>query len=220
MDPALQQLLESTVARVDGERGLRAWLRCRPTRLRWLIALTVAAVVPLMVALASRRPDVGVYPGFRMALEIAALALAAGGMLVVALWPMQRAPARGRQLALMLAAVVLPILASLPAAHHADPRSLAGAGDDLFARAAGCFAYAVVTALPAALAARLLRRDASGSTAVELAFAFGAALVGGLAVYLHCPIVHGVHIWLGHVPVLVPFVAWAAVVALRLRCRP
>lgn len=209
MDPGLQRLLDATIADIARERGVRAWLRARPTRWRWALAIGVAALVPAAVAIASHRPDLGVYPGPRLGLEIGASVLAIVATVIVALWPMQRAPSRARGVVLGLAALVLPLIASLPSAHQLDPRSLAGAGDDVLARAGACFGYALVTALPAAVAIRWLRRDRGGARPIELALALAGALVGGLTVFLHCPIVHGVHLWLGHVTVLVPFLVWA-----------
>lgn len=201
-------------AALEREERPAARARSWSTPLRVAVGLLGAATVPLLVLVTTPRPDLGVYPGLRVALEGLALSLAIAVAVVVTLRPLHRPThAASSVSAAVLAALVIFGLASLPPAHHDHAASLAGAGADRLRYAAACLVFGTLCAVPAWLALRGLARDGDrlGGRAVVVAAA--SAVVGAAGTYLHCPIVHPVHLWLGHVTVLLLPGLWALAMA-------
>lgn len=206
----LAALLARTKSRIADERGWRASLRAKPTIVRSAIGIAVAVAIPLLVLAAAPRADLGVYPIARLVLEALGYLATALAAAVIGLWPLHRAePRTGRAIAVIAAVVAALVVASLPAAHHDHPASLAGGGDDFVARAFGCFAYGTICAIPTWIALRLLARDPAVLGAAAYPVAVAIAGSGAAAVFLHCPIVHVGHRWAGHVAVLALLLAWA-----------
>lgn len=189
---------------------VRSWSTPR----RLAVGLLAALAVPLSVVLAMPRPDLGVYPRLRAAIEVLALALAIAGAAVVTLRSLHR-PRRPASsvAAAVLAVLVILGLASLPAAHHDHAASLVGSGADRFGYAAGCLVFGTLCGLPAWFALRWLARDGDRLGVRAIVVAAASAAVGAAGTYLHCPIVHPVHLWLGHVTVLLLPGLWALGVA-------
>ncbi len=201
-------------AALDREDRASARGRSWSTPRRNVVGLIAAVVIPVAVLLATPRPDLGVYPRVRLLLEALALAVALLGAAVVTLRPLHRP----RHAVSSLAAAVLPVLvivglASLPAAHHDHPASLVGAGPDRFGYAAGCLLFGTLCMLPAWFALQRLARDGDRLGPRAIVVATAAATVGAAATYLHCPIVQPVHLWLGHVTVLLLPSLWALAAA-------
>jgi hypothetical protein len=189
---------------LEKERSVAGWLRSRATRVRWAFAL-LAIFVSAGLGLATLRPDASVYPLWRLGLELATATLAMLFGLSFFLRPIHR-PRLPVALTIVSGAllVILGLVqGALPAAHLAHTASLAGAGDDLVARAIGCLLFGAIIGLPAGLLIYGLdRRPRIGLL---------AGLIGGAAglvgLHLHCPITHSAHLLAGHAPV--PIVAGA-----------
>lgn len=183
---------------IQQDRGLRAWLRSRPTWWRYVVGAGAAALV-VGSSLAKPRVDLALYPRARLLLELAllvALILFAGGRWLRPLHRPAASPAVSGVL-VALAALAPALLALLPAAHTAHAMSVAGAGDDLLPRALACFAYGAVLGIPVALLGLGLGRAQRAGAAALLAVLAGA-LAGVAALQLHCPITHPAHLVLGH----------------------
>jgi hypothetical protein len=115
-----------------------------------------------------------------------------------------------------LSLVVPWLLAVWPASLPADAATLAaGAAGDL-QRAANCFGYGTLTALPALLLVAGLGRRQTGYPGFGLLPATAAALAGLFGLALHCPEATSSHLLMGHAPI-----AWALPLLLvLLRRRP
>lgn len=204
-------LLFRTLGDVEAEHGVAARMRSLSTAARIAIAIAVAVVVPLVVLAITPRPDLGVVPRGRFALELLLYALPAVAALAVALWPMQRTvSARTRGLVALCAVLGAACVAALPPLHGGHPAALVGAGS--FARLAiACFVFGTITAAPAFVILRLLAREGGHVGTKAFVLGLAAALSGSAAVFLHCAITHPPHLWAGHVTVLVPAAIWALV---------
>jgi len=202
--------LASVLAAIEREDRPLASLRSGATPRRIAIGMAAVLAVPLLVVVATPRPDLAVYPAARLLAECAALAVVVALAAALTLRPMHR-PARtglGR-IAELLAVFVAVALASLPAAHLDHPASLALDGADLVRRAAGCLVFGTLCGVPAWIALRLLARDGDRPGRRAGLIAAASAMVGIAGVFLHCPIVHHTHLWLGHVGVLALPCLWA-----------
>jgi len=201
-------LLAATMAEIDRDRGLGAWLRARSSSVRLALALLFAVSAPLAVALVFPRGDLPAYPPLRLALELGVLGLVALAATAVTLRPLHRAfpPALGVG---VLAAVVCTAagLASLP---HAHVHAITAPDATTFLRgASACLLFGTLCAIPTWVALRLLAREGTALGRRATVLAAAATMVGVTGVFLHCPNVHGVHLWAGHVTVLVPWMLWA-----------
>ncbi|HEX3776944.1 MAG TPA: hypothetical protein VHV51_20870 [Polyangiaceae bacterium] len=193
------------------EHGLRAFLRSRPTRTRWLTCLGLAAA-SLCAELARRRIPLSTLPASRLAFALLLLALFA---LVThsALWPssIERRAAR-LQSALALGAWCLPCMLCLaPDAHASDDL-----GHGFALRSFGCFAYGSALAAPSFALLWALDRSVHVSFRV-LALAAGmVALLANTILILHCPVTERAHLIVGHFSI---GLVWFAAVYLAERWR-
>lgn len=198
----------------DDDRPLgrpRSW----SSRRRQIVGLAIAFALPVLVLAATPRPDLGVYPRARWLLECLALVVVIAWASMIVLRPMHRPITAAGHGVAFAGVLVVVALAALPAAHADHVASLAGDGADLLARAAGCFAFGTLCAVPTWIGLRLLARDGDRPGGRAGIIAAASATVGIAGVYLHCPIVHHAHLWLGHVTVLLLPWLWAVVVARR-----
>lgn len=193
------------------EQGLGGRVRSLPTATRVGLVATVAAVVPLLVALTWGRADLGVYPAGRLVLDVLALAIPASLLLVVAMRPVHR-PAWPRWvpgLALALAVLGALLGAILEPAHAVHPASVGGTGSELFPRAVPCLVTGTVLGLPMLLILRLvLRRRGRYGLPFGLAVVL-AGVTGALGIFLHCSLVAPQHLLAGHATVVAVFLALA-----------
>ncbi len=213
--------LAEAEAMLARERGPRAWLHSRTTAQRTGLAAAGAGLVPLLVWLAWRRIDAGVYPTGRLLLDVGVVLLPAAWLLVAAMRPLHR-PAWPRAVAwLGLGLAVAGVLAGawLEPAHHAHPASLAGTGPQLVPRALACLAFGTGLGLPALLWLVALARGGERPSLLAVV----AGLAGGVAIFLHCPIVAPEHLVLGHAPVMLVVLAlmtaWGLATGLATRRR-
>lgn len=197
-------------ARLDAP-GLRGRLSSWPTSTRAVAAVLGALLVPAIVAAVWRRPDMSAYPVPRLVLDALTFAVPAGLALWLALRPLHRPPVSPRvpMVLAVVGSLAMLALVVLPVAHHDHPASLLGIGDDLLPRARACFITGTLAGLPVLLWVRVLLRDDRPWWAVVTMLAIAAALVGGLSIFLHCPLVSPKHLAAGHATILVPFVILA-----------
>lgn len=207
-------------AQLRAESGVVAWLRSRPSPLRSLFALSAATLVVLFALFAMPRVDLGLYPPLRMALALGLLSIAGLSTLSFSLRGLHRPrlSPRGLMALVILAGLAVPFaLALLPPAHSPHPAALQGAGSDLWSRAAECFFLGLALATPVVLMARALSRDAHHRPLMALLAAAAAGITANLALQLHCPIVHPIHLVLSHASVAATALLGYAVVLRRLR---
>lgn len=210
LPPGLLEALRQDLAR---ERHPLARLRSLSTPTRVALAL-VGGLAVLALGLLKLRPDIHDYPVLRLVLELGSLGLVGLGVGWLWLRPLHRPPLPGwLAAALALLALALPwVISALPAAHTADPASLAGAGDDLVRRAVACFVYGSLIALPLALLLALLGRGARRRVRLALLPAAAGALAGLVSLNLHCPLTAPVHLLAGHAPIVLVAVLLAAAI--------
>ncbi len=197
---AMRSALTQEIARED---SVPARLKALPTWARDLAGVGVAGVIATLAILAMPRADLAVVSPTLLAagagLHAGAVALAVR----VALRPLHKPPLGWKRLAALLFAVVVPLVFALvPQAHGQHPASLAGGlgSSEFAARAAGCFGFGAVMALPLVGALVLLHR---GGIRRAPMIGVSAGVSGALAVMLHCPITHAAHLVAGHATVAV-----------------
>ncbi len=180
--------LEADLAR---ETGPRAWLRSRPSALRFqLIALGVVLVV-LFAGGAHHRPDLPDYPLARSIILLGsyfiAILLAVGKELSLA----ARQGKLGDYFALALFGLGLPFLAAfVPATAHSQH---AGPGGAL-----SCFLYGALFTLPVGILLWAFDRDDRLTLRTVCLSAAALGLSANLILELHCPNGHPTHLLLGH----------------------
>ncbi len=195
--------LTATEALIERERGLRAYLRSRPTWMRWALTLSVALLL-LTRELRHRRVPWADLGTPKVLVGVSLLGLL--GLVVRAALrplPIARRSARLRR-ALATVAWCLPCVLWLAPEAHPGPE-LTGS----FAwRSLGCFAYGSAFSAPVFALLWTLDRGMHVPYRV-LSLAAGAlALVANLILMLHCPITNGAHLLAGHFSIgLVWFVA-------------
>ena len=134
--PPLDDLFAGVTDRLDAERGLRAWLRARPTPLRLGLGAVSLILLVGATALTWGRIDMALYPSLRLAIEVAALSVLSLAGIAASMHPPHRPPLpSGVVAAIVGLALLLPTMGLLPMAHAAHPASMAGVGPDLLARA-------------------------------------------------------------------------------------
>ncbi|MFT7621443.1 MAG: hypothetical protein ACI9WU_000606 [Myxococcota bacterium] len=200
-DPPLINL-NAVLAGVHADAGSSDMAE-RPAIQRLALAGAAAIAFIIVVLLTTHRVDLSVYPTVRLLIEALALAGAGSALLLAVLRPIWK-PALSDRAIYSLAGVALAaplVLALLPVAHVAHPASLEGAGADLAVRALKCLIFGLSAAAPIALVLHWLDRGDQGAQGHGLLLAGSAALVGSLALFLHCPITHTIHLLAGHATV-------------------
>ncbi|MES1175852.1 MAG: hypothetical protein ABUL62_16140 [Myxococcales bacterium] len=189
--PFPEDLFGSLEARVAREIGPRAWLRSRPSQLRFqLIALAVILVV--LVAGGMRyRPDFASYPVARMVILLGAYFIA---VLLAVGKELSLAVQRGKladYAALVVFGLGLPFLAAFvpatEASRHSGPEG-----------ALGCFLYGALFTLPLGILLWAFDRDDRPTLRTVCLSAAALGLAANLVLELHCPSGNPVHLVLGH----------------------
>lgn len=187
------QLL-ATEGLLEAEQGVLAFLRSRPTRLRWGLSLTLPAVL-LVLELALARVEWRAFSTPRLLAGLSLVALL-GLVVVGALRPMPLVPRAGWWVrALALFAWCLPCALWLTPEARSSTSELSAGGVQ---RALGCFVYG--SALAAPLYGLLWAFDRGVQLPLR-ARALGAgsvALLANLILLLHCPNNDNAHCGLGH----------------------
>lgn len=193
------------VARADA--GPVGWLRSRSTMTRRVIGFAGALAI-LGVGLAmGLRGDLEDYGAVRLVLGTFALGTLMGLAIHQALRPLHEPPlsANGQRGIVGASLAATCVLALWPSAHGGPLH-----GEHVFAHAMPCLRTGLLVGLPVYFLLRLLDRS-PGSTAPFLA-ACAAGLIGNLVLQHHCANSDAGHLMLGHVSVLVLFLAGLAAV--------
>ena len=180
--------IEQGVAR---DVGPRAWLRSRPSALRFALVLLPLLLLLLVGGVLRRRFDFEHYPLQRVALllcvYLVAIALAFGKEL-------SESPRRGAlrdYLGLLAFALAVPVLAAFAPATEVSRR----AGPE---GALGCFGYGALLTLPIAVLLWALDRNDRPSLRTVCLNAAALGLSANLLLELHCGNGNEVHVLLGH----------------------
>ena len=189
--PFPEELFGAIEARVERETGPRAWLRSRPSALRFqLIALCVVLVV-LVAGGMHHRPDFAAYPAARLVILLGAYFIA---ILLAVGKELSLAVQRGRLADYALLALFglgLPFLAAFVPATEASRQ----AGPE---GALGCFLYGALFTLPLGILLWAFDRDDRPTLRTVCLSAAALGLAANLLLELHCPSGNPVHLLLGH----------------------
>lgn len=219
-DPPEIKRLEATLA-VQGT--LRSRLASLPNALRLrLFALALLTLVTVQLGFFARA-DLGVYPLWRLVLELGAHVLVLAALLAILMRPLFR-PAW--PLGLSVRAALLSVVATLAIAftnpaHALHPASLAGRGADFWSRAGACLLYGTASGLCVVVLAALVHRGSpvgnTRSLGLHLLLTGLGVATGSLSLLLHCPVVHREHLLAGHVLLALPMAAVCAFVVWLMR---
>jgi hypothetical protein len=180
------------------EKGLRAWLRSRPTLVRAAISVWSLLLVLTFFVLTRRRADWELYPALRLNLLFALFGLGAFVAIDFAL----RGPLRrGRTLYALvaLASLAVPVIAALlPRAHTLHDASLQGTISHFGERASGCFTTGLIASAPLAILIYLFNREDRLSPLTAALAAGAAGLGANLVLQAHCAITDPEHLLVGH----------------------
>ncbi|HEY3252297.1 MAG TPA: hypothetical protein VGJ91_00025 [Polyangiaceae bacterium] len=192
--------IEEKLAR---ETGPRAWLRSRPSRVRFALALLSLLTVLFVGGVLWQRPDFAQYPLLRVALLLCVYLLA----IVLALGrKLSESPQRdplADHLGLLVFALLVPFLAAFAPATEASRQ--AGRGG-----AAACFSYGALLTLPIAALLWAFDRDDRPSLRTVCLSAAALGLSANVLLELHCGNGNTVHVLLGHASLGVAWLAaWA-----------
>jgi len=186
--------LAATEALLDREQGLRAFLRSRSTRIRWLLSLSLPALLLTRELLRKRVPwrDLSLPRVIAGGVLLGLFALVAHSALRPL--PLERRAARLRS-ALALVAWCLPCVLWFAPEARAGAEELSGA---FGSRSLACFAYGSAFAAPSFALLWAMDRGVYVPYRVWALAAGGVALLANLILMLHCPITSRAHLVAGH----------------------
>ena len=200
----LDEAFGAVEERLSVRSPLRGWFAEQPTSLRLLAVAAAVAGVILFVGLLSRRVDLGQYPLFRWLLEAGLWVFVTSAVVVRSVRSRHLPPVPSWRTGL-LAIAVLSVLAMpllLPEAHLLHEESLKGIGEDLFHRALACFVWGTSVSLAVGAAEYLVSRGQPGVGDLPVFVWLSTGIFAQTALHLHCPIVHPLHIGLGHTSIV------------------
>jgi hypothetical protein len=185
--------LAATESLIAGERGLRAFLRSRSTRMRWLLSLSLPALLLVRELLHQRVPwrTLGTPRLLGGLLLAGLLGLVAHSALRPL--PVERRAARLRT-ALAAVAWCLPCVLWFAPETQASAEDVSGG----FARSLTCFAYGSALGAPSFALLWALDRGVRVPFRVWALAAGTVALVSNLVLLLHCPNTNRAHLVAGH----------------------
>jgi hypothetical protein len=193
-------LFEQIAGKLDRETGPRAWLRSRPSQLRFAFALLALLLVLIAGGMFQQRLDFAQYPLTRVALLLSvyfvAIMLAFGKELSEL---PRRDPLRDHW-GLLVFALAVPCLAAFAPATEVSRQ----AGPE---GAFGCFGYGALFTLPMAALLWAFDRDDRPSLRTVSLCAAALGLSANLLLELHCANGNPWHVLLGHASL---GVAWLA----------
>ena len=190
--------LEQGLAR---ETGPRAWLRSRPSRIRFVSTLLLVLVAVIAGGVLRQRADFAQYPLPRVVLLLCVYFLAIALAFAKELSELPRRNPIRESLPLLAFALAVPILAGFAPATELSRH--AGAEGAL-----GCFGYGALFTLPVALLLWAFDRDDRPSLRTVCLSAAALGLSANLLLELHCGNGNPLHVLLGHASL---GVAWLAV---------
>jgi predicted anti-sigma-YlaC factor YlaD len=201
--PFPTDFLDELEARVASETGVRAWLRSRPTKLRFLIALLSVLFAVGVGGVLNLRHDFSGYPRARLLVLLlvysAGILIALGKELFLSAWR----GAFADHLLFVVAALGLPLLVAFVPPTEAS-RAFGPEG------ALNCFVFGALLTLPTAALLWAFDRDERLSLRTVCLSAAALGLSANLLLELHCGNGNPAHVLLGHVSVGVAWlIAWA-----------
>ena len=176
------------------ETGLRAWLRSRPTSLRFMLLLLPLLLMVIGGGLLRQRADFAQYPLQRVAMLLCVYFLAIALAFGKELSDSPRGEALGDHLGLLVFALAVPVLAAFAPATEVS-RSVHAGG---LSGALGCFGYGALLTLPIGLLLWALDRDDRPSLRTVCLSAAALGLAANLLLELHCANGDTTHVLLGH----------------------
>ena len=207
--PFVEEFFGQLEQRLERETGPRAWLRSRPSPVRFVLVLLPLLLALIAGGLLRQRADFAQYPfsrvGLLLSIYFIAIALALGKELSES----PRSNALRDHFGLLLFALIVPALAAFAPATEVS--RLAGPGG-----AFGCFSYGALLTLPIALLLWALDRDDRPSFRTVCLSAAALGLSANLLLELHCGNGNPTHVLLGHASLgLAWLAAWAIASGLR-----
>jgi predicted anti-sigma-YlaC factor YlaD len=179
---------------LEQETGPRAWLRSRPSRLRFMLLLLPLLLLLIAGGVLWQRADFEHYPLLRVLLLLCAygvaIVLAFGKELSESPRP---APLRD-YVGLLAFALFVPALAAFAPATEASLHTPSGGVSGAF----GCFAYGALFTLPIAALLWALDRNQRPSLRTACLSAAALGLSANLLLELHCSKGGPEHVLLGH----------------------
>jgi len=190
------------------EVGWRAWLRSRPTPVRWGLATAALASVALL-GFRHARHDLDLVPP----VELAGLVLVFGTLGALTLGPaLPIAGRRGARPGLLAAAFGVPALAAFVKTATTAAPTVDGAS--WLRQAMSCFGYGSLLTAPLVAVIWLLDRGVGLRSRVYYSAA-AAGLGANAALTLHCPSSSSAHLLLGHASIGLAFAAVAGLFQAR-----
>lgn len=191
--------------RIERESGVRAWLRSRPSRLRFFLVLVPLLLVVLAGGVLRQRADFAQYPALRIVLLLCVYFVAIALAFAKELFEHPRPGALSDYVGLLGFAIAVPFLAVFAPAtelsRNAGPQG-----------AFGCFAYGALLTLPLAVLLWALDRDDRPSLRTVCLSAAALGLSANLLLELHCGNGNPLHVSCGHASLgLAWLVAWVFV---------
>ena len=199
------ELFNQIEARVAREAGLRAWLRSRPSKQRFLVALASALAAVALGGALALRSDFSAYPSLRLLLLLGVYLFGICVALGQELFLSARRGSFTGHVGLLLGALALPFLIALAPATDAS-RAFGPEG------ALGCFSYGALLTLPTAVLLWAFDRDDRLSLRTVCLSAVALGLSANLVLELHCPSGNLQHVLLGHASLGIAWLlAWALI---------
>ena len=188
---SVKSLLASTESLIAREHGLRAFLRSRPTQMRWALSLVLPAALLARELLRQRVPlsELGV-------LRVIAGLLLLGAFVLIARSALRPPPIERR--AARVGSVLSLVAWCLPCVFWLVPEAGGSTDGDFALRSLTCFSYGSALGAPSFV---LLWAFDRGQRISYRVVALGAGLVAVLAsllLLLHCPNTQCAHLVAGH----------------------
>ena len=185
----LERLLTGTHERIKADRGLLAWLRCRPTSQRFGLVLLALSTLMALTLWRFQRPDFAAYPAPRLAITFSVYLVALALSIRELVRPLYT---RGRTELFIVLTGALPLLvAALPAAVRLEDAPTIGHGHD-------CIPVGMLAGFALMLVVRAFDRAPRVGTGPALLMGNTAGLFGNLVLMLHCPIDRPAHLLVTH----------------------
>jgi len=187
------------------ETGLRAWLRSRPSRLRFTLVLLPVLLAVVAGGLFRQRADFAEYPALRIVLLLSVYFVAIALAFAKEFSELPRPAPLQDYLGLLCFALAVPTLAGFAPATEASRHAYPGG-------ALGCFGYGAALTLPIALSLWAFDRDDQPSLRTVCLSAAALGLSANLLLELHCANGNPTHVLLGHASLgLAWLLIWATV---------
>jgi hypothetical protein len=189
--PFAEQFFGQIEQKLARETGPRAWLRSRPSRLRFVLVLLPLLLVLTAGGVLRQRADFDQYPMSRVVLLLCVYFLAIVLAFGKELSESPRRAAFRDHFGLLAFALAVPILAAFAPATEASRQ--VDPGD-----AVGCFRYGALLTLPIAVLLWAFDRDDRPSVRTVCLSAAALGLSANLLLELHCGNGNAEHVLLGH----------------------